>query len=99
MQVTVIGTGYVGLVTGTCLADLGNRVLCLDVDPAKIALLQRGEVPIYEPGLRELIHDNVAAGRLTFTTDVAASVEFGEIQFIAVGTPAAADGSADLTQV
>jgi UDPglucose 6-dehydrogenase len=99
MQITVVGTGYVGLVTGTCLADLGNRVLCVDLDPAKVALLQRGEVPIYEPGLKELIQDNVAAGRLAFTTDVAAGVEFGEIQFIAVGTPAAADGSADLRQV
>ncbi|AMO23280.1 UDP-glucose/GDP-mannose dehydrogenase family protein [Ramlibacter solisilvae] len=99
MQITVVGTGYVGLVTGTCLADLGNRVLCVDVDPAKIALLERGEVPIYEPGLKELIQDNVAAGRLAFTTDVAAGVAFGEIQFIAVGTPAAADGSADLSQV
>ena len=99
MQIAVVGTGYVGLVTGTCLADLGNRVLCVDLDPAKIAMLQRGEVPIYEPGLKELIQDNIAAGRLAFTTDVAAGVEFGDIQFIAVGTPAAADGSADLRQV
>jgi UDPglucose 6-dehydrogenase len=99
MQVTVIGTGYVGLVTGVCLADLGNHVMCVDVDPAKIARLNAGEVPIFEPGLRELIHDNVSAGRLSFTTEVTAAVEFGEVQFIAVGTPAGADGGADLAQV
>ncbi|MDP3620168.1 MAG: UDP-glucose/GDP-mannose dehydrogenase family protein [Ramlibacter sp.] len=99
MQVTVIGTGYVGLVTGTCLADLGNHVMCVDIDPQKIAQLNAGQVPIYEPGLKELIQDNVASGRLTFTTEITAAVEFGEIQFIAVGTPASADGSADLQHV
>jgi len=99
MQVTVVGTGYVGLVTGACLADLGNHVMCVDVDAQKIARLNAGQVPIYEPGLKELIQDNVSAGRLTFTTEVTAAVEFGDIQFIAVGTPANADGSADLRQV
>ena len=99
MKVTVIGTGYVGLVTGTCLAEYGNDVLCLDVDAAKIALLQAGGVPIYEPGLEEMLKRNVAAGRLRFTTDVAESVAHGTIQFIAVGTPPDEDGSADLTYV
>ncbi|ROZ66368.1 UDP-glucose/GDP-mannose dehydrogenase family protein [Ramlibacter sp. WS9] len=99
MQVTVIGTGYVGLVTGACLADLGNHVMCVDVDVNKIAGLNAGEVPIYEPGLKELIQDNVAAGRLQFTTEITSAVEFGEIQFIAVGTPSDTDGSADLRQV
>ena len=95
----MIGTGYVGLVTGACLADLGNHVFCLDVDPAKISLLNSGGVPIYEPGLKELIDRNVEAGRLTFSTDVAASVAHGSAQFIAVGTPSDEDGSADLQYV
>ncbi|TCP10830.1 UDP-glucose dehydrogenase [Crenobacter luteus] len=99
MKITVIGSGYVGLVTGTCLAEVGNHVCCLDVDPAKIAMLQAGGIPIYEPGLDEMVRRNVAAGRLTFTTDVAESVAFGEIQFIAVGTPPDEDGSADLQYV
>ncbi len=99
MNITIIGTGYVGLVTGTCLADLGNSVCCLDVDAAKIATLNSGGVPIHEPGLRELIQSNVEAGRLRFTTDVAAAVAFGDIQFIAVGTPPDEDGSADLQYV
>ena len=99
MNITVIGTGYVGLVTGACLADLGNHVFCLDVDPAKINLLNSGGVPIYEPGLKELIDRNVEAGRLTFSTDVAASVAHGSVQFIAVGTPSDEDGSADLQYV
>ncbi len=99
MNITIIGTGYVGLVTGTCLADLGNNVCCLDIDPAKIALLNNGGVPIHEPGLRELIQSNVEAGRLRFTTDVAEAVAFGDIQFIAVGTPPDEDGSADLQYV
>ena len=99
MNITIIGTGYVGLVTGTCLADLGNSVCCLDIDPAKIATLNSGGVPIHEPGLRELIQANVDAGRLSFTTDVAAAVAFGDIQFIAVGTPPDEDGSADLQYV
>lgn len=99
MKVSVIGSGYVGLVTCACLAEVGNQVLCLDVDPAKIALLQGGGVPIYEPGLEDMIRRNAAAGRLSFTTDVAAAARFGEIQFIAVGTPPDEDGSADLQYV
>lgn len=99
MKVTIIGSGYVGLVTGACLAELGNDVFCLDVDEKKIALLNAGGVPIYEPGLQELIQRNRAAGRLTFSTDVAASVEHADVQFIAVGTPPDEDGSADLKYV
>lgn len=99
MNITVIGSGYVGLVSGACLADLGNNVVCLDVDPKKIEMLQSGHVPIYEPGLDELIARNVAAGRLRFTTDVAESVAHGLIQMIAVGTPSGEDGSADLQYV
>ena len=99
MKITVIGSGYVGLVSGACLAELGNEVLCLDVDPRKIAILQQGGVPIYEPGLEELIKSNVAAGRLRFTTDVAESVAHGLVQMIAVGTPSGEDGSADLQYV
>src|SRR5690606_31777600 len=99
MKVTVIGSGYVGLVTGACLADVGNDVLCLDIDPAKIALLEAGGICIYEPGLDEIIKKNVAAGRLNFTTDVKRAVEFGTLQLIAVGTPPDEDGSADLQYV
>ncbi len=99
MKLTVIGTGYVGLVTGTCLAEVGNEVLCLDVDPQKIATLKAGGIPIYEAGLEDMVKRNVEAGRLSFTTDVEASVAFGEIQFIAVGTPPDEDGSADLQYV
>jgi UDPglucose 6-dehydrogenase len=99
MKITIIGTGYVGLVTGACLAEIGNDVFCLDVDPAKIALLNGGGVPIHEPGLKELIDRNRATGRLQFSTDVAASVAHGDVQFIAVGTPPDEDGSADLQYV
>jgi UDPglucose 6-dehydrogenase len=99
MKVTIFGSGYVGLVTGACLAEAGNDILCVDIDPRKIALLQRGEVPIYEPGLSELISSNAAAGRLAFTTDIAAGVAHGLFQFIAVGTPPDEDGSADLQYV
>ncbi len=99
MKITVIGTGYVGLVTGTCLAEVGNEVLCLDVDPKKIATLKAGGIPIYEPGLEDMVKRNVEAGRLSFTTDIEASVAFGQIQFIAVGTPPDEDGSADLQYV
>jgi len=99
MKITVIGSGYVGLVSGACLAELGNDVVCLDVDPRKIAILQQGGVPIYEPGLEELIKSNVAAGRLSFTTDIAKSVSHGLVQMIAVGTPSGEDGSADLQYV
>ncbi|MGA9164651.1 MAG: UDP-glucose/GDP-mannose dehydrogenase family protein [Thiobacillus sp.] len=99
MKITVIGTGYVGLVSGTCLAEVGNEVLCLDLDPKKIETLKAGGIPIYEPGLEDMVRRNVAAGRLSFTTDIEASVAFGQIQFIAVGTPPDEDGSADLQYV
>ena len=99
MKITVVGTGYVGLVSGTCLAEVGNDVLCLDVDATKIKVLEEGGIPIHEPGLLEMVHRNVAAGRLKFTTDVKKAVEFGDVQFIAVGTPPDEDGSADLQYV
>ena len=99
MKVTIIGSGYVGLVTGACLAELGNDVFCLDVDEEKIALLNAGGVPIYEPGLKDLIQRNREAGRLVFSTDVAAAVDHADVQFIAVGTPPDEDGSADLQYV
>jgi UDPglucose 6-dehydrogenase len=99
LKVTIIGSGYVGLVTGACLAEQGNNVFCLDLDPKKIEILNSGGVPIYEPGLKEMIERNRVAGRLQFSTDIAASVAHGEIQFIAVGTPPDEDGSADLQYV
>jgi UDPglucose 6-dehydrogenase len=99
MQLAVVGTGYVGLVAGAGFADFGNDVTCVDVDASKIARLTRGEVPIYEPGLESLIAANVKAGRLTFSTDVAAAIRTAEVVFIAVGTPPSADGSADLSAV
>ena len=99
MKITMIGTGYVGLVTGTCFAEVGNDVLCLDVDARKIAILNDGGVPIHEPGLEAMVRRNVAAGRLRFTTDVDASVAHGTLQFIAVGTPPDEDGSADMQYV
>ena len=99
MKVTVIGTGYVGLVSGACLADMGNEVVCLDVDATKIALLESGGMPIYEPGLDAVVARTVAAGRLHFTTDAARAVNHGTIQFVAVGTPPGEDGSADLSHV
>jgi UDPglucose 6-dehydrogenase len=99
MRISVIGTGYVGLVTGACLAELGNDVVCFDVDAAKIDLLKRGGIPIYEPGLEPIVRRNSAAGRLRFTTDVAESVAHGYVQFIAVGTPPDEDGAADLQHV
>ncbi len=99
MKITIIGTGYVGLVTGACLAELGNDVFCLDVDQRKVDILNNGGIPIHEPGLEEVVARNRAAGRLHFSTDVAASVAHGDIQFIAVGTPPDEDGSADLQYV
>jgi len=99
MNVTIIGTGYVGLVTGACLADIGNNVLCMDVDKRKIDTLNAGGIPIYERGLGDLVESNAAAKRLSFTTDVEASVAHGDVQFIAVGTPPDEDGSADLQYV
>jgi UDPglucose 6-dehydrogenase len=99
MKITVIGTGYVGLVSGTCLADVGNDVLCLDLDADKIRTLNEGGIPIYEPGLEAMVRKNEAAGRLRFTTDIEAAVAHGVLQFIAVGTPPDEDGSADLQHV
>ncbi|MBU6256887.1 MAG: UDP-glucose/GDP-mannose dehydrogenase family protein [Burkholderiales bacterium] len=99
MKVTVVGTGYVGLVTGACLSEMGNHVVCLDIDERKIRLLNEGGIPIHEPGLEAIVHRNVAAGRLQFTTDVAAAVGHGTVQFIGVGTPPDEDGSADLQYV
>ncbi|MGY6274094.1 UDP-glucose dehydrogenase family protein [Methylomonas sp. MgM2] len=99
MKITIFGSGYVGLVTGACLADVGNQVVCMDVDQSKIERLKQGIIPIYEPGLEEMIKDNMAAGRLHFTTDVQEAVDFGLFQFIAVGTPPDEDGSADLRYV
>ena len=87
MKVSVIGTGYVGLVSGACLADMGNDVLCLDLDASKIEALRAGRLPIFEPGLEPIVRRNHEAGRLRFSTDAAASVAHGELQFIAVGTP------------
>jgi UDPglucose 6-dehydrogenase len=99
MKIAVIGTGYVGLVTGTCLAESGNDVICMDIDERKIETLNSGKVPIYEPGLEELIKRNVAHGRLTFTTDMSRAVKKSDIIFIAVGTPPGEDGAADLKHV
>src|SRR5215207_7549647 len=97
--ICVVGTGYVGLVTGTCFADLGNRVTCLDINEEKIASLKRGELPIFEPGLDELVQRNVTAGRLSFTTSYADAVPDGDFCFIAVPTPSGAEGEADLGYV
>ncbi len=99
MKVSVIGTGYVGLVTAACLAEVGNELLCVDLDAAKIAQLQRGQIPIHEPGLAAIVARNAAAGRLEFTTDAARAVAHGLVQMIAVGTPPGEDGAADLAQV
>ncbi len=99
MKITVIGTGYVGLVSGACLAEMGNHVMCVDVDAAKIDLLNGGGMPIHEPGLHDLVERNRAAGRLQFTTDTIAAVNHGTLQFIGVGTPPDEDGSADLQYV
>jgi len=99
MKITIFGSGYVGLVTGACFADAGNHVVCVDVDAGRIERLQRGEVPIHEPGLDEVIARNTASGRLNFTTDASLGVAHGEFQMIAVGTPPDEDGSADLRYV
>ena len=99
MKIAIVGTGYVGLVTGACFAEVGNDVLCLDLDEKKIRTLESGGIPIYEPGLEEVVKRNVAAGRLHFTTDVERAVRFGTVQCIAVGTPPGEDGSADLKHV
>ncbi|AEQ53129.1 UDP-glucose dehydrogenase family protein [Pelagibacterium halotolerans] len=99
MRLTIFGTGYVGLVTGACLADVGHQVICVDVDAKKIARLRAGEIPIHEPGLDEVVHRNVAAGTLEFTTDTARAVAHGQVQFVAVGTPPDESGAADLQYV
>ena len=99
MKISVIGTGYVGLVTGTCFAHMGNNVICVDVDEQKIKKLVSGQIPIYEPGLQELVESNLKEGRLVFTTDTAEAVESSEFIFVAVGTPKDRDGAADLKQV
>src|SRR5246127_427026 len=99
MRVTIFGSGYVGLVTGACLADAGNHVVCVDVDRRKIEMLRSGEVPIHEPGLDTMVKRNAAAGRLTFTIDAKEGVDHGQFQLIAVGTPPDEDGSADLRYV
>ena len=99
MRVTIFGTGYVGLVTGACLAEAGNHVLCVDIDKQKISGLQRGELPIFEPGLEEIVKRTSEAGRLQFTTDISAAVSHGELLFITVGTPPDETGSADLQHV
>jgi len=99
MKITITGTGYVGLVTGACLADVGNDVLCLDIDADKVRVLNGGGIPIHEPGLAALVGANARAGRLAFTTDADRAVAHGALQFIAVGTPPGEDGSADLSHV
>src|ERR1700733_2943177 len=99
MRITIFGSGYVGLVTGACLADAGNHVMCVDVDEAKISMLQRGELPIHEPGLDAVVKRNFDAGRLRFTTNAEEGVRHGQFQLIAVGTPPDEDGSADLRYV
>jgi len=99
MKITIVGTGYVGLVTGACLADMGNQVLCLDIDAEKVKALNEGRIPIYEPGLEAVVKRNRTAERLIFSTDVAAGVAHGVLQLIAVGTPPGEDGSADLQHV
>ena len=99
MQLTIFGSGYVGLVTGACMAEMGNHVVCYDIDEAKIARLNDGDVPIYEPGLDAYVQRNREAGRLEFTTDVAHAVGHGLFQMVTVGTPPDEDGSADLKHV
>jgi UDPglucose 6-dehydrogenase len=99
MQIAIVGTGYVGLVTGTCFADSGNDVTCVDINAAKVEALRRGEIPIYEPGLAEMVEHNANAGRLHFTTDLAAAVKGAQLVFLAVGTPSGDDGAADLSNL
>ena len=99
MKITIFGTGYVGLVTGACLADVGHKVLCMDLDEGKIGRLKQGHIPIWEPGLEAIVSRNMAEGRLLFSTDAAEAVAHADIQFIAVGTPPGEDGSADLQYV
>jgi len=97
MKISIIGTGYVGLTTGTCFAEVGHEVICVDNNPEKVKTLLEGKIPIYEPGLEELVKKNVAAGRLSFTTDTPSAVEATDVVMIAVPTPPQPDGSVDLT--
>src|SRR5580698_9112228 len=99
MKIAVIGTGYVGLVTGTCLAESGNDITCIDIDADKIRRLTAGEIPIYEPGLEELVRRNAAADRLRFSTDLPTAARDAQLIFLAVGTPSSDDGAADLSNV
>ena len=99
MKIAVVGTGYVGLVTGTCFAETGNQVTCVDINEDKINRMKAGEVPIYEPGLEDLFHRNVEEGRLKFTTDLAAGIEGAKVIFLALPTPPGEDGSADLKYI
>jgi len=99
MNISIVGTGYVGLVTGTCFADVGNQVLCVDNDQSKVEMLLDGKIPIFEPGLERLVKSGIEQNRLKFTTDIAQAVEHAQIIFIAVGTPPDEDGSADLSHV
>src|SRR5215470_15193351 len=99
MNIAVVGTGYVGLVSGTCFAESGNEVICVDIDRSRIELLQSGGIPIYEPGLQELVRRNIKEGRLTFTMNAAEAVAASMVSFIAVGTPMSASGAADLSGV
>lgn len=99
MKVTIIGTGYVGLVTGTCFAEMGNHVICVDIDERKIENLKKGIIPIYEKGLQKMVQDNIEHKTLFFTTQVADAINQSEVVFIAVGTPMGEDGSADLQHV
>ena len=99
MNIAVVGTGYVGLVAGACFAETGNEVICVDINQKKVDALNRGEVPIFEPGLDDLVRSNAKAGRLTFTSSIKDAVQTSDVIFIAVGTPQDEDGSADLTHV
>src|SRR2546430_14290732 len=99
MKIAIVGTGYVGLVTGTCFAEVGNTVTCIDIDTEKITRMRSGEVPIYEPGLKDLFSRNIAEKRLAFTTDLKEGVRDAQIIFLALPTPAGADGAADLSAV
>ena len=99
MRIVIVGTGYVGLVTGTCFAEMGNHVICVDTNAAKIEMLQNGKIPIYEPGLEEMVIRNMESGELKFSTSLATSLAKAQVVFIAVGTPMGEDGSADINAV